>query len=199
MIASTEPKAFKGNITVTTMRDLVESTRSGVRPVVTFHTKAIEGTEGYPEMGMRARITGAELRHDGDVIVVDFDFSEFEEHNKAFESRNYFDKHGNATLTAREHGSYVPQDGLYLGPDDQQSAFFRVDSDARLEVYAAFKASGSTSTYVQWLEDKVLAASPRDVAAPVAETRDEAVARAWNEVRADLREENAAADRQRAG
>ena len=66
-----------------TIYQLAESIIEGSRPEVQF-TKKIEDCESYPEGNMRATIIGAEFDHDG-VVKLQFDYSKFDEMNKAHE------------------------------------------------------------------------------------------------------------------
>ena len=141
-----------------TMQCLFNAVRAGSHPVVTFHTSAIEDLEGYPEKGMRARVVGCATKRD-DMMALTFDFSEFETHNAPFESANYFDKAGHATLTARENGAYKPQESFYVMADDLVARLMLLESDARMGIFNDYTASGSAQTYVQWLEDHMIAAA----------------------------------------
>lgn len=88
--------------------------------IVEFTSK-IEDWECYADNYMRARVIGYKFNPHGDTIPSEqvheifFDFSEFDEHNRKYEQNNYWDKDGNATLTAREAGYYHPQDSIWFG------------------------------------------------------------------------------------
>ena len=131
---------------------------AGSKPVVTFTTSAIEDLDGYPERGMRARIVGIEPKRD-DMVNVEFDFTEFDGHNRAFESSNYYDKSGHPTLTARDYGAYHPREKFYFMADDALAKYLTLESDARVALYSEFVASSVEASYVQWLEDRVLVAA----------------------------------------
>lgn len=142
-----------------TFSQLSELLMAGSMPVVTFTTSAIEDLEGYPERGMRARIVSVTPEQD-DMVAVEFDFSEFDAHNMAFESRNYYDKAGAPTLTAREYGAYQSREKFYFMADDALDKYLAFESDARMKLYGLFVVSGSKATYVQWLEGRLLDAVP---------------------------------------
>lgn len=127
----------------------------GVHPVVTFG-KGIDDLESYPESGMRARVVGVDLS-DCDVYKLKVDYSEFDDFNKQFESANYYDKSGQATLNAREAGYYKVEDVLYVDPGIETP--WVVEEADRLKVFARFKQEGVGLTYVQWLEDQVIGGS----------------------------------------
>lgn len=84
-------------------------------------TKKIEDWECYADQYMRARVIGYRYNAHNDTVPSEqvhelfFDYSEFDEHNQKYEQNNYWDKNGNATLTAREAGYYKPQDSIWFG------------------------------------------------------------------------------------
>lgn len=90
--------------------------------VVTFD-RDIVNWECYADQYMKARVVGYRYNTGNDTepseIVHDiiFDFSEFDEHNQKYEQSNYWDKNGQATLTAREAGYYHPQESIYFGEE----------------------------------------------------------------------------------
>jgi hypothetical protein len=136
--------------------------QAGARPVIRF-TQGAEDFEGYAELHMRARVVSIEERSDS-VCILTVDFGEFDEHNRQFESSNYFDKSGNACLTAREAGDYKPVDTLYL-PLDGDIYGFEVEDGLGVALYARYLAAKSSLSYVQWLEAELSAAPgvPREV------------------------------------
>lgn len=81
--------------------------------VIVFQ-KGAEDLEAYPEEGMKARVKGLRMTHDGDVVELVVDYTEFEDYNERFESANYYDDNGNPTLTARESGFYEQRETLYI-------------------------------------------------------------------------------------
>lgn len=125
-------------------------------------TSSIEDMEAYPENGMRARIVSITTRYtnvadiNDHLYIIKFDYSEFDEFNKRFESSNYYDKNGNAILTARQANMYTVTEEIYFGspklyPFEQ---YFKVIDQARNTLIDQFKVSGATD-YVQWLEDQL--------------------------------------------
>jgi hypothetical protein len=131
--------------------------------VVTF-TPKIEDMESYAESGMRARVVSIDTQdtHSSDkhdhVYKIMFDFSEFDEFNRRFESSNYYDKNGSPTLTAREAGYYKEQDKIYFGSPEiwPFEDYFVLADAAQTELLERFKESGEAD-YVSWLEAQVLA------------------------------------------
>lgn len=96
-------------------------TLANLKGKVVEFTRGIEDWECYADQFMRARVTGYRYNPHNDtepseiIHELFFDFSEFEEHNLKYEQNNYWDKNGNATLTAREAGYYKPQESIYFG------------------------------------------------------------------------------------
>lgn len=139
-----------------TIADIAELVRAGARPVITFRA-GIADIEGYAEAGMRARLVRAsEADRDG-CIKLTFAFPEFDEHNVAFESANYYDKQGKPTLTAREAGYYKPEDDAYFMATDALENLLVPDGAEAVALLTEFKESGFKGTYVAWLESQLLA------------------------------------------
>lgn len=126
---------------------------------VQFHDeKKTEYLESYPEAGMRAKIitivkTDSEDTDD-EFYVITVDYSDFDEHNKALETSNYYDKHGNAVLTARQANQYEPQENLYISARDLRDILKPID-DRVMALVEQFEKSGK-SNYTEWLEEQVL-------------------------------------------
>lgn len=155
-----------------TTLDVLAAVAQGTRPVAHCN-RGIGTLEGaYAEPGMRARIVGARLMNGmggaGDVVILDFDYSEFEAHNEVFETSNYFDRAGSPRLTAREAGYYQQVEQLYFSPDDLAEKFFGLDGERERETallleYGAARAAGTGNgaqapSYVQWIEQELLQA-----------------------------------------
>jgi len=131
--------------------------------VVTF-TPKIEDMESYAEGGMRALVVGIDAtdtrspdKHEH-IYKIMFDFSEFDEFNRRFESSNYYDKNGSPTLNAREAGYYKEQEAIYFGSPEiwPFEDYFVLADAAQTELLDRFKESGETD-YVSWLEAQVMA------------------------------------------
>lgn len=67
------------------------------KPVVRFNNKVETDFETGFDTGMMARAISFNYT-DPDVVKIDFEFREFEEHNKNYEKSNWYDKQGNPTL-----------------------------------------------------------------------------------------------------
>lgn len=136
-----------------TASDLAGLVTDGIHPVVEFR-KGIEDIESYAESGMRARVVGTtEIL--GKDIKLSFDFSEFDDFNKAFEQSNYYDKKGKPTLTAREAGFYKGVETYFFEAQDETDMYFEVVESWGLQLYERYKASGEACSYVQWLEARI--------------------------------------------
>jgi hypothetical protein len=153
-------------------QQLFDLVQQGKRPVVRF-TKAVLDAECYAEPGMMARVIGVSLQHD-DVLKLDVDYGEFEAHNKALESANYYDKEGKPTWTARQAGYYKPIDWLYVDAGGSGPSFAEIMPDAASALYDRFRAETGAKgdvPYVSWLEQAVLAAEAKLEEAPSAGSR----------------------------
>ena len=117
----------------------------------------IEDCEGYAETGMRARLIGVYKGGDEDCIEIKVDFSEFEDFNKGFESSNYYDKSGQACLSAREAGFYKPVDNYFIDTKSALTLIAVVD-DWRGRLFEEWQKNGNGASYVSWLETKVASA-----------------------------------------
>jgi hypothetical protein len=125
-------------------------------------TEKMEDIEAYPESGMRARIlsvceqdTDKKDLHDHLYLIV-FDYSEFDDFNRQFESNNYYDKNGVACLNAREANQYQMQETIYFGSPTlfPFEDYFTLLNQRQTVLLARFQESGSTN-YVEWLENQV--------------------------------------------
>jgi hypothetical protein len=119
----------------------------------------IDECESYIEVGMWGRILRITDCHD-DCYKFYIKLDEFDEHNIPLETSNYYDKQGQARLTAREAGHYEPEDSIYLPEPAQWDKYFVIkaegeDVSALLAEYIA--NPGEARSYTHWLELKVLA------------------------------------------
>ena len=141
-------------------REFAEIVQRDLRPIVAF-TKAIEDCEGYAEKGMRGRIIGAKVKHDG-LVSLTVDFTGLDDFNKPFESANYYDKTGKPCLTARAVGRYQPREE-YTVMSDEETPFEVVEPEA-IHLYEQYMAEkGEGEHYVTWLEKIVLAHAVPDM------------------------------------
>lgn len=102
----------------------------------------------YAEPGMRARIVRAEALA-AELLRVTFDFSEFEAHNRSYESADWYGRDGKLT-TAREAGYYAPIDTACL-PARIKDEIAPLSSVAA-ETMKRWQASGTKLPYIAWLE-----------------------------------------------
>lgn len=122
----------------------------------------IEDHEHYAMGGMRARILHIEPQYidcpdiNDHVYKIMFDFGEFEDFNKPFESYDYYDNNGVANLNAHQAGFYKAQDTVYFSSPELYpfDLYFTVVDEKAQKLHQMFKESGETN-YVNWLESKV--------------------------------------------
>lgn len=138
-----------------TWKDVAEAVRAGVTLTVEFK-KPVEDQEGYLEAGMRGVLIACQ-DEDDTLISFTIDLSAHEAFNVAFEKSNYFDKHGAATLTARQAG-YYPKDNRESvwtdGNDTPDGLVAFVDTGAA-NLYLEYLAAAQATSYVHWLEAQV--------------------------------------------
>lgn len=142
-------------------RELSQMVQDGIHPVV-FFKKDIADQEGYLENGMRGRIIGSKPGHDGCCVFI-VDLGDFDTFNRNFESNKYYDKNQVPCLTAREAGFYKQQEQVWVDVSAEIQSF-EVENTERLALYLRFKSDRSGDTYVQWLEDALIAATKAVVA-----------------------------------
>lgn len=136
------------------LKELLTYFKDGAPIDVTF-TKNVEDLEGFPQENMRARITSARRDMD-DVIALEFDYGPYEDYNRPFESSKYYDKRGQAVLTAREAGKYQVKVTHYFDPDSPFGFYFvKVHGNQlrNLELYNEERRPHQT--YVDWLEERL--------------------------------------------
>jgi hypothetical protein len=129
--------------------------------IVQFTSK-IEEMEAYPEGGMRARIKSIRNRDTNSsdlhnhLYVIKFDYTDFDEFNAALEHSNYYDKKGNACLTAREANMYEQQEEIYFGSPELWpfEDYFTLLDERQNSLIVRFKESGAAN-YIEWLENQV--------------------------------------------
>lgn len=142
-------------------KELAQMVADGIHPVVTFKAPVLD-KEGYLEAGMRGRLVAISDEHD-DMFQLHVDLAEFDDFNRQFESANFYDKNGRACLTAREAGVYKePKEWFFVGNDDEID-FCEVEEAPRCALYAEYQKTASSLSYVQWLEDRLLAISEASV------------------------------------
>lgn len=119
------------------------------KPVVKFNKNIEEFEIGF-EQGMMARLVGWKIV--GDDYEGIFDFTEFEEHNKAYEQPNYYDKNGIACLKWSETPYYPrdKQEEMFICADEEVVGFDIIEEN---KAFADYVNSKSKKTYVQWLEE----------------------------------------------
>lgn len=136
---------------IRTYDDVVNAIRDSQHPVLRFGDRIVE-LERFAEPGMRARVLDVVVDRESDAMVkLLVDYDEFAEANARFE-RNDFYLNGGPFGKAREVGVYEPREWLTFYCATQLDEYARVEHDASLAIYFAFRASGSTLPYIRWLE-----------------------------------------------
>ncbi|MGG2091293.1 hypothetical protein AB1283_00820 [Bacillus sp. S13(2024)] len=133
-------------------KEFVDLLQSGIKPVIEFN-KETWSLEYDPDIGMRAR--AITVTYDGDgVWKVGCDLSEFEEYNRQFETKSYYDKNGNASLSWRETSLY-PKNKIYDVYIDEDYDIVLTIIENNL-VYNEYLKSNSADSYVVWSEKEIL-------------------------------------------
>lgn len=138
-----------------TFRDLATASRAGA----TFEVSAlspVEEFETYLEPGMKLSIINSthEVGCGADeVIRLELSYHKYDEHNKAFESKNYYGRDGVPNKTARETGNYNVIDSLFVMADFDPNKYFSMIKDTSAKLYAAYlNEKVGDETYVAYLE-----------------------------------------------
>jgi len=136
-----------------TFDDLNQLVNNGTYPTVEFLKSPWD--ESCAEKGMRGNII--RVYSDSDCHIVEFDLSKHEEHNKAFEVRDYYDSDGIPRLTAREAGCYTQIDSVYISKgtfDEELNEIVTfIDENPVYRMYLKDRVSGQS--YVHFLENLV--------------------------------------------
>lgn len=88
-------------------------------------TAKIEEYEMCADRKMRARIVGV-MSDDHECVKVLFDYAPWDLYNRPHENHNYYDKHGDPRLTAREANMYHPTEWCYFEAKDDPTKYFTV-------------------------------------------------------------------------
>lgn len=137
-----------------TMKEAIAIVKQRGQIDVTFTAKHAD-LEWYGEQNMRATITGIEDYHD-ETIHIAVSFAKFDEYNKQFESANYYDRNHNPVWTARQAECYNVEDHVFVMDTDKFEDYF-VELK-RNDLYERYVASGTSDSYVSWLEDQLVMA-----------------------------------------
>lgn len=87
------------------------------------------------------------------ILLIVFDFSKHEEHNKQFETKDFYDEKGIARLSCREAGYYSTQEKAYIGIDPANWPFEWAKKNKLIELYQ--KRENKDLSYVNFLEGLV--------------------------------------------
>jgi hypothetical protein len=132
-----------------TGQQVLEMVQSGLHPVIRItDDRDIESMDE----GMMAVIKSAIITPDDpESVRLVFDLNDFEVHNRSVAKATWFDADHNPTLTWFESNFY-PEDGL-------DTLWVDLISDVPFEIVnekvQRYLASGSTLSYVEWLEQQI--------------------------------------------
>lgn len=147
-----------------TLSALVDQIRQTGRPVDVEFAQAnpkefsVNDLESYAVPGMRARLTSGQNELQDDVTKIFVDFAPFEEHNRGFETRDFYhtDENGKRVLTdARTAGQYNAQDTFYVPSSMPASRLLNMVEGPAQALINAWQAQGTGESYVSFLEEKV--------------------------------------------
>jgi hypothetical protein len=88
-------------------------------------TNRIEDYESCADRKMRARIVGIMVANE-DCIKINFSYKPWEDYNRQYEQHNYYDKQGEARLSAREANVYHSTEWVHFEIDDAPTTYFAV-------------------------------------------------------------------------
>ena len=137
------------------VESLLQAFKDGFRPVVVINEKMFE--DCYLEKGMIARLKKVVIEEEGTPdqhIQYAFDYNDFMETNKQFESPNYYNpSNGNYDLTATQsdyqHGDCT--ESSYHDMSDEEMPFEILDNP----LFEEYLNTESKDSYVSWLENIV--------------------------------------------
>lgn len=156
-----------------TFKELISLVKSNVKPVIIITKKFAENTDLIYSEGMRARVLGAAKDNNGRIELI-FGSAEFDAFNRTIAKREWYntttEKYDATYFEYYERipGSTVPLiDTWFFGEDDIESGetekefgHFEVEEELNTALFFLHQkdvASGCKMSYVQWLEDKVMA------------------------------------------
>ena len=118
----------------------------------------LAGVEEYDEAvdsGMLVDIVSGRTRDD--VLMLEIDGSSYERHNRAVGKRSYFDADGSPTLDAWEAGAWGNgRHTFYMDAASDVGRYFSLPSGPEVELRKAFAAQKNESSYVVWLEARLI-------------------------------------------
>ena len=141
------------------LKELVSLVQSGVKPVLVVDKPFYDQVELIYGVGMKTRVVGASFKDE--CYELTFDGTEFDEFNRSIAQPDWYNpethKHD---LKYFEHAEgYRLIDVWYFCEDDDLKEFHIEDglSEPLYFLYQKDVQVGCKLTYVQWLEDKVMA------------------------------------------
>lgn len=155
-----------------TFKELISLVKSGIKPVITVTKKMCDNIDFIYNEGMRVRITNVKEDY-GDCVELTFDGTEFDAYNRTIANKEWYDeKTESHTATYFEYyknrGFKVPLVESWSfsildiedGSTEKEFGHFEVEEGLNNSVFFLYQkdvAVGCKMSYVQWLEDKVMA------------------------------------------
>jgi hypothetical protein len=146
------------------IEDIIEQVNQTGQPVNIEFSKqkdkqyGVEDLECYANPGMRARITGG-LNKGDDASIIHVDYAPFEEHNRGFETADYWGRGENgqqALMDARAAGKYKAEDKLYTPSSIEMDQLFTVLDGSTNALIKEWRDSDQKDGYVRYLEIQVI-------------------------------------------
>jgi len=90
-----------------------------------------------------------------------FTVEDYNDHNVVYETANYYNSNGDACLTATDANMHPRRnhmkEDVYFTNDDRVEEWFEIVSDDASELYKRYADTAADgSSYVEWLEKKVV-------------------------------------------
>ena len=131
------------------VKDILTLMKDGKKPMVRLTSSLWDDSWGGA--GMLARITSWNDSHDSGLVDITFDYNEQREHNLGLQSHSWFIGSDGKTGTAFEAGHMDEKDikeDVTFDLEDDVPVVLTADNP----ILAEYLKSGSTLTYVAWLE-----------------------------------------------
>lgn len=155
-----------------TFKELISLINAGAHPVIAVTKKFADGADTIYSEGMKTRVVGATKDNDGFIAFI-FNSTEFDSFNRTIAKREWYN------ITTKKHDAtyfeYYERRGLEVplteswyfyisdiedGSAEKEFGHFEVEdtkNDSVFFLYQKDVAVGCKMSYVQWLEDKVMA------------------------------------------
>lgn len=156
-----------------TFKEVISLINAGIHPVITVTKKFADGTDLIYSEGMKTRVVGVTKDNDGGIELI-FNSTEFDSFNRTIAKKEWYNpttKKHDATYFEyyeRKPGATVPfveswffcEYDIESGETEKEFGHFEVEEGLNNSVFFLYQkdvACGCKMSYVQWLEDKVMA------------------------------------------